>query len=45
MHRDSSWYQPAGEYLKMYRQSMGEEAVLTEDEQDKIQHLASLNQL
>ena len=45
MQRDSSWYQPAGEYLKMYRQSMGEEAVLTEDEQDKIQHLASLNQL
>ncbi|OKH17785.1 glycogen synthase GlgA [[Limnothrix rosea] IAM M-220] len=45
MRTDFSWYNPAGEYLKMYRQSMGAEPVLTEDEMDKIQHLIKENQL
>jgi starch synthase len=39
MRTDFSWYQPAGEYLKMYRQGIGEEAALTPDESDKIASL------
>jgi starch synthase len=45
MQTDFSWYNPAGEYLKMYRQSIGDEPVLTADETDKIKHLIKKNQL
>ena len=45
MQTDFSWYNPAGEYLKMYRQSIGNEPVLTADETDKIKHLIKENQL
>lgn len=36
MRTDFSWYKPAGEYLKMYRQSIGQEAALTPEESEKI---------
>lgn len=45
MKQDFSWYKPAGEYLKMYRESMGEEPILTEDEASKIEYLGALHQL
>lgn len=39
MSHDFSWYKSAGEYIKMYRQSLGEEAILTPDEFEKIAYL------
>ncbi|MGB2926174.1 MAG: glycogen synthase GlgA [Limnothrix sp.] len=37
MTTDFSWFKPAGEYLKMYRRSIGQPPDLTEDESDKIE--------
>ncbi|AFY38931.1 Glycogen synthase [[Leptolyngbya] sp. PCC 7376] len=45
MQTDFSWYEPAAKYLKMYRQSIGDEAVLTADEADKIEHFGKLYQV
>lgn len=36
MTQDFSWYKSAGEYLKMYRQSVGEEPILTPEEEQQI---------
>ncbi len=36
MHQDFSWYKSAIEYIKMYRESIGEVPELTKDEQDKL---------
>ncbi len=39
MSHDFSWYKSAGEYLKMYRQSIKEAPELTTDEAEKITYL------
>ena len=36
MHQDFSWYKSAAEYIKMYRESIGEVPELTKDEQEKL---------
>lgn len=45
MEQDFSWYRPAGEYLKMYRQSIGEAPSLTEDESEKITDFIAQHQI